>query len=183
MLGVSNFSTTRYIGIKSWVKRTAGDDEGSSKKVASYSRFPIHFGLCSIHYLASQLDKVLYSLVLRFFQSQKLFTLNRTQSNLRQVEKQILDSIIGDIKMYDSRIRPSGNKTQDVGKITGMGMFYFILFNILVTLDISFYTSILLWKYRKCFWNGKSSSDSELQKLHEFSKIYEEGMKYASSNF
>lgn len=50
--------------------------------------------------------------------------LNRTQSNLRQVEKQILDSIIGDIKMYDSRIRPSGNKTQDVGTITGMGKFY-----------------------------------------------------------
>ena len=37
------------------------------------------------------------------------FNFKSSTSNFRQIEKKILDSIIGDGKEYDSRIRPSGN--------------------------------------------------------------------------
>lgn len=48
------------------------------------------------------------------------FLLRRGKENFRQMEKKILDSIIGPTNNYDSRIRPSGdNSTGDIGQYYG----------------------------------------------------------------
>ena len=52
-----------------------------------------------------------------FFFLHLTFLLRRGKENFRQMEKKILDSIIGPTNNYDSRIRPSGdNSTGDIGQ-------------------------------------------------------------------
>lgn len=66
-----------------------------------------------------------------------LFLLRRGKENFRQMEKKILDSIIGPTNNYDSRIRPSGdNSTGDIGQCYSCSVHSQHSFTLITHLDL-----------------------------------------------